>query len=144
MGYPAKNQMKKNRGFTLIELLVVIAIIGILAAIVLVSLSGAQNRAKDARIQADMNQIRSSSQLTYTDVGYYDGALMTDDVNTLIADIRTQGGGLIASAVASNAYCFAVQTNNTGATKYWCVDSNLLSEGSSASTSLCATNSVCR
>lgn len=134
--------MKKNRGFTLIELLVVIAIIGILAAIVLVSLSGAQNRAKDARIQADMNQIRSSAQLSYTDAGTYEYALTNDDSLTLQADIRAQNGGPVASAAASGAFCYVVITNNSGATKYWCVDSNLISEGSS-NASACP-SSVCR
>ncbi len=39
----------KNKAFTLIELLVVIAIIGVLASIVLVNLSSAQNKAKTAK-----------------------------------------------------------------------------------------------
>ncbi|MFA5080863.1 MAG: prepilin-type N-terminal cleavage/methylation domain-containing protein, partial [Candidatus Paceibacterota bacterium] len=49
-----------SKSFTLIELLVVIAIIGILAGILIVSMSNATNSANDAKRKADLNQIVKS------------------------------------------------------------------------------------
>ncbi|MBY0473090.1 type II secretion system GspH family protein [Patescibacteria group bacterium] len=61
----------KNRGFTLIELLVVIAIIGILASIVMVNLTVARQKARDARRIADVKNIQLALEQFYSANLYY-------------------------------------------------------------------------
>jgi len=65
------NTKLPNKGFTLIELLVVIAIIGILAAVVLASLSSARAKARDARRKSDLKQITVALELYKNNTGTY-------------------------------------------------------------------------
>jgi len=50
--------MKKLKGFTLIELLIVIAIIGILASIVIVSMSGVRSKANTAGFKSTVSSLQ--------------------------------------------------------------------------------------
>jgi prepilin-type N-terminal cleavage/methylation domain-containing protein len=54
-----------GRGFTLIELLVVIAIIGLLASIIMSSLSTSRKRGRDASRLVDLKQIQLALELYY-------------------------------------------------------------------------------
>lgn len=117
--------MNKYKGFTLIELLVVIAIIGILAALVLVALGSARDKANDARVKSNIGQLRTIAELIYDSNGAsYDvatkgqvgpcftgGATSTaincsaagneTSVDTLVADIESANG--LTGAASHNA-----------------------------------------
>ncbi len=51
---------KTSSGFTIVELLIVIVVIAILASIAIVAYSGIQNRARNSKIESDLNLIKKS------------------------------------------------------------------------------------
>ena len=63
--------LASGRGFTLIELLVVISIIGLLASIILVSVSSARQKARDAKRVGDLNQTAKALENFYNDAAAY-------------------------------------------------------------------------
>lgn len=75
--------MSKKLGFTLIELLVVIVIIGIMAALISTNLVGGRTRASDSQKKSNLNQLKSSLYLYFTDYNKYPTCPVVGDNNGL-------------------------------------------------------------
>ncbi len=125
----------KKKGFTLIELLVVIAIIGILASIVMVSMGGARDKARDARLKGDLSQVRTLAELIYDDLDTYastcasvtslgaSGTNYSTQLGVIQADITAQTGTTTCQADA-DSYCINVELVSTLTNKYYCISSD--------------------
>lgn len=118
------NKLRKaTKGFTLIELLVVIAIIGLLASIVLVSLTTAREKARDSRRLGDLRQVQLALELFFDDDNSYSQQALAlrgtvDDYTTgLTADlVPTYMGSVPVDPLNNtpNEYRYAAGTS-TGA-----------------------------
>ncbi len=62
---------RKQHGFTIVELLIVIVVIGILAALVVTTFNGIQQKARNTERQTDVNAIHSQVEAYYAQNGKY-------------------------------------------------------------------------
>jgi len=71
-----------HRGFSLIELLTVIAVLGILAAIIIPTVSGARDSANRAATKAQFNQWAAAMELYRQEYGFYPDIALNGKVDT--------------------------------------------------------------
>lgn len=111
-------QTRKNHGFTIVELLIVIVVIGILAALVITTFTGIQQKARDTERQTDIKAMHGQVEAYYAQNGKYptlgnmnDSAWRTTNMKGLdqeaLRDPKNAAYTLVGAAVASS-YSYAV------------------------------------
>jgi general secretion pathway protein G len=114
---------RNDAGFTLIELLVVITILGILAAIVVFSVSGLGDKGQKSACQTDTSTLRTAEE------AYYAGH------STYVNENPTTPALVTAGLLSTNTTLHTVQINGTGATATYQVFT--AANGTTASPNVC-------
>lgn len=130
----------KNRqqGFTIVELLIVIVVIGILAALVITTFTGIQQKARDTERQTDIKALQGQIEAYYAQKGNYptrtnvnDSGWRGTNMKGLDAEAlkdpkNPAATGTLAATVSTTGYRYDVLTtadasceaDETGCVKY--------------------------
>ncbi|MDX6365918.1 MAG: type pilus assembly protein PilA [Nocardioidaceae bacterium] len=114
-----RNTRRLDSGFTLVELLVAIVTLGVLAAVVVFAVNGAQNRAKVSACKADVATVTTAGEsyfaqrgtyapdiATLVSNGYLHGALSTTSGYTVTYTVNAAVGGAPATiTVGGGSVC---------------------------------------
>jgi prepilin-type N-terminal cleavage/methylation domain-containing protein len=73
---------KTNRGFTIVELLIVIVVIGILAALVIVTYNGIQQKARDTERKTDIKALQGHLEAYWANNAKYPTLAQANDAST--------------------------------------------------------------
>ena len=102
-------KIRSQRGFTLIEVVAAAALIGILATMLMPSLSGANDRVKNAKLTNDLAAIDQAIQVYRMDTGKVPTSLESLDSSYL-------GGKLEFKDAAGDALTYSADANGTSYT----------------------------
>jgi prepilin-type N-terminal cleavage/methylation domain-containing protein len=110
--------IKKQSGFTIVELLIVIVVIGILAALVITTFTGIQQKARDTERQTDIKAIYGQVEAYYAQNGKYPTLANVNDATWRTTNMKGLDGEALkdpkgtaqtlVAAPADNAYAYAV------------------------------------
>ena len=112
-------RMRSQRGFTLIEVVAAAALIGILATMLMPSLSGANDRVKNAKLSNDLAAIDQAIQVYRMDTGKVPSELADLDSSYLGGKLEFKdatGSDLTYTADANGADYSLTGKNANGAT----------------------------
>lgn len=116
---------QKQQGFTIVELLIVIVVIGILAALVVTTFTGIQQRARNTERQTDIKAIHGQVEAYYAQNGRYPTLANLNDATFRDANMRGLDAealrdpkgtaATLAATPAANVYSYAVTAVGGGA-----------------------------
>ena len=81
-----KNKIQK--GFTIVELLIVIVVIGILAALVVTTYNGIQEKARDTERKTDLNALHAHAEAYQAEAGKYPSLAQFNDATFRNANMK--------------------------------------------------------
>jgi len=109
---------RTSRGFTIVELLIVIVVIGILAALVIVTYNGIQQRARDTERKTDVKGIQGQLEAYWADNARYPTMANVNDTTfrttnfkgldpSAFADPKNSASQQVCAATAANCYGYS-------------------------------------
>ena len=117
---------KKSTAFVLMGPLAIVAAFGAIslaATFMVFSLGQARINTKDARIQAQMSQIRGLAEISYNQDDMYDNICTSTEIADLLVEIEQQSGAPAVCFASGDDYCISSPLASDP-TKYFCIGAN--------------------